>query len=176
MSGSGYLSLVKVQKKTNKSIKMDKAYTFKAQIQSAGGGGAYIAFPYEVEKEFGVKGRVKVLCHFGGIPYRGSLVKMKTEHHIIPVLKAFREELKVSIGDWIDVKLCKDEAIRVVQLHPLLEAKFSENPSLEKAYEQLSYTNKKEMNLSLFEAKRIETQEKRLVSILQLLTKKIKEG
>jgi hypothetical protein len=35
-----------------------KKYKFTAKIEPAGGGGAYILFPYDTEKEFGTKGRV----------------------------------------------------------------------------------------------------------------------
>lgn len=34
-----------------------KNYRFKAKIESAPGGGAYVLFPYDTEKEFGTKGR-----------------------------------------------------------------------------------------------------------------------
>ncbi|MCR4952230.1 MAG: DUF1905 domain-containing protein [Solobacterium sp.] len=38
-------------------------------------GGAYVAFPWDIRKEFG-KGRVKVHAEFDGIPYDGSIVNM----------------------------------------------------------------------------------------------------
>ena len=39
-----------------------KKFKFKAKIQEAsvGTGGAFVLFPYDVEKEFGTKGRVAV--------------------------------------------------------------------------------------------------------------------
>ena len=48
---------------------------FRAIIENATGGGAYILFPYDVEKEFGTKGRVPVKATFDGVEYSGSLVK-----------------------------------------------------------------------------------------------------
>ena len=35
-----------------------KKYSFTAKIEPGPGGGAFVTFPYDVEKEFGVKGRV----------------------------------------------------------------------------------------------------------------------
>jgi uncharacterized protein DUF1905 len=37
-----------------------KRYSFTAKIEPGPGGGAFVTFPYDVEKEFGVKGRVPV--------------------------------------------------------------------------------------------------------------------
>ena len=34
---------------------MTKKYTFTAPIQNAGGGGAFVEIPFDVEKEFGSK-------------------------------------------------------------------------------------------------------------------------
>ena len=45
-----------------------KKYTFEAKIESESGGGTYVLFPYDVENEFGVKGRVPIQATFDGIP------------------------------------------------------------------------------------------------------------
>jgi hypothetical protein len=39
---------------------------------------AFIEFPFDVEKEFGTKGQVKVHVTFNGFEYRGSLANMDT--------------------------------------------------------------------------------------------------
>jgi len=51
-----------------------KKHTFTAAIQNAGGGGAYVEVPFDVEKAFGSK-RPKVKATIDGIPYRGTLVR-----------------------------------------------------------------------------------------------------
>ena len=49
----------------------DKIYEFEAEIKKVPDiDGAYIAFPYDLKKEFG-KGRVKVHVEFDGEPYGG---------------------------------------------------------------------------------------------------------
>ena len=52
-----------------------KVYRFKAHIEAGDGGGAYVLFPYDVEQEFGTKGKVPVKATFDGVPYTGSLIK-----------------------------------------------------------------------------------------------------
>ncbi|NLE21147.1 MAG: DUF1905 domain-containing protein, partial [Clostridiales bacterium] len=67
-----------------------RTYEFDAVLQKVPDlDGAYVEFPFDVRKEFG-KGRVKVQAAFDGHPYRGSLVRMGTECHIIGVRKDIR--------------------------------------------------------------------------------------
>ena len=70
--------------------------------------GAYIDFPYDVRKEFG-KGRVKVHATFDGVPYDGSLVRMKTPNHIIGVRKDIRAKIGKQPGDQIHVTIRERE-------------------------------------------------------------------
>jgi hypothetical protein len=82
-----------------------KIYEFTAQIKKVPGiDGAYIEFPYNVRNEFG-KGRVKVSAMFDGVPYDGSLVKMKTPCHIIGIRKEIREQIGKQPGDKVKVIL-----------------------------------------------------------------------
>ena len=70
---------------------MPTQHKFRAKIENAGGGGAYVSVPFDVEQAFGKK-RVKVIATIEGHPYRGSLVRMGTECHILPELKEIREQ------------------------------------------------------------------------------------
>ena len=49
-------------------------------------------FPYDIEKEFGTKGKVPVKATFNGLSYMGSLIKYGDPHHMLVVLKAIREQ------------------------------------------------------------------------------------
>lgn len=69
---------------------------------------AFIEFPYDVEKEFGTKGRVKVYVTFDGVEYRGSLVKMGHHCHILGVTQKIRKEINKNPGDTVQVILKKD--------------------------------------------------------------------
>ena len=77
-------------------------------------GDAYVAFPWDIRKEFG-KGRVKVHAEFDGIPYNGSIVNMgvKDENgnvcYIIGLLKAIRKQLGKGDGDSVHVVIRERE-------------------------------------------------------------------
>ena len=52
-----------------------KKYSFTAKIEPGPGWGAFVTFPYDVKKEFGIKGRVPVKVTFDGVAYIGSLAQ-----------------------------------------------------------------------------------------------------
>ena len=86
-----------------------KQYEYDAVIvEDSDSGGAYVAFPWDIRKEFG-KGRVKVHATFDGIPYDGSVVNMGVKNedgeicYVIGVLKAIRKQLGKKDGDLIHV-------------------------------------------------------------------------
>ena len=82
-----------------------KVYEFDAVIQKlADIDGAYVEFPYDVKEEFG-KGRVKVHATFDGVPYDGSLVRMKTINHIIGLRKDIRAQLGKQPGETVHVTI-----------------------------------------------------------------------
>ncbi|HIR03583.1 MAG TPA: DUF1905 domain-containing protein [Candidatus Scatovicinus merdipullorum] len=82
-----------------------KIYTFRAVIEKVPDiDGAYVCFPFDVKEEFG-KGRVKVHATFDGVPYDGSLVRMKTPGHIIGLRKDIRRQIGKQPGDTVEVTI-----------------------------------------------------------------------
>ena len=71
-------------------------------------GGAYVAFPWDIRREFG-RGRVRVHAEFDGIPYDGSIVNMGVKNpdgtvcYILGVLKEIRKQLRKGDGDSVHV-------------------------------------------------------------------------
>ena len=49
------------------------------------------------------KGRVKVSATFDGVPYNGSLVRMKTPYHILGLRKDIRAKIGKQPGDMVYV-------------------------------------------------------------------------
>ena len=92
---------------------MPKKHTFKAVIQNAGGGGAFVEVPFDVEKAFGEK-RPKIKALIEGVPYRGLLVRMGGPNHMLIVLKNIREQIGKSFGDEIKVSVELDVVERVI--------------------------------------------------------------
>ncbi len=76
--------------------------TFTARIENAGGGGAFVQIPFDAEQAFGSK-RPKVKATIDGLPYRGTLVRMGAEYHILGVLKEIRGKIGKDFGDEITV-------------------------------------------------------------------------
>ena len=88
---------------------MAREYAFDAVLREIPeNGGAYVAFPWDIRKEFG-RGRVKVHALFDGVPYDGSIVNMgvKDENgeicYVIGVLKSIRRQLGKGDGDALHV-------------------------------------------------------------------------
>jgi len=152
-----------------------KKYNFKAKIQasSVGTGGAYVLFPYDVVEEFGGKGRVAVKATFDGVAYRGSLVKYGMPQHMLPVLKAIRDEIGKSPGDTVEVVLWKDEAERVLAIPPAFKSLLKKEGLLA-GFEKLSYTHCKEYVRWIEEAKKEETRQNRMAKAVAMLTKGVK--
>src|ERR1700744_1342462 len=93
-----------------------KKYSFRAKMEAGDGGGAYVLFPYDTEKEFKTKGNVPVKATFNGVPYAGSLIKYGHPQHMLGVLKAIREQIGKGPGDTIEVVVWKDEQPRVLEI------------------------------------------------------------
>ena len=150
-----------------------KQYRFKARLEAGDGGGAFILFPYDVEKEFGTKGRVPVKSTFNGVSYTGSLFKYGYPQHVLGVSKAIRQEIGKAPGDTIQVVLWKDESTRIVEVPPPLQ-KALQAERLLPVFNQLSYTHRKEYCRWIADAKKEETRSNRLRKAVAMLRKGVK--
>ena len=150
-----------------------KKYKFKAKIEEGNRGGAYVLFPYDVEKEFGTKGKVPVKALFEGVEYRGSLMKYGLPQHFLGVEKAIREQIGKNPGDIVNVELWKDEEERVVEI-PAVFVKLLEQEKVLPFFENLSYTHRKEYCRWITEAKKEETRLARLSKAVAMLKRGVK--
>ncbi len=127
-------------------MKTDKVLSFTAKIeQHPGMDAAYIIFPYDVMKIYGVKGQVKIKARFdNAIEYRGSLAKMGMPCHILGITKEIRYQLGKTFGDEIQVELEKDTEERVVTVPEDIRSLMNTQPKARKFFESLSYTDQKE--------------------------------
>ena len=116
-------------------------------IEAKTKGGAYIEIPFNVEEVYGAK-RVKVIASFDGVQYRGSLVKMGTDCHIIGIKKEIREQIGKTI--------------------------FEQHPQHLEFWNSLSYSVQKKNIDSINSAKKEETRAKRLATLLQKIQNKEK--
>jgi hypothetical protein len=150
-----------------------KKYQFVARIEAGDGGGAYVLFPFSVEQEFATKGKVPVRATFNGVPYTGSLIKYGNPLHMLPMLKAIREQTRTGPGDTVTVELWKDEAPRVIEP----SAEFKEAMVTEgvmQIFERLSDTHRREYCRWISDAKKEETRLRRVARAVDMLKKGVK--
>lgn len=150
-----------------------KTYTFKATILAGLGGGAGVAFPYDVEKEFGTRANVPVSATFDGVPYRGSLMNCGPGPHMLGVLKSVREKIGKGPGDIVDVVVWKDDRVRTIEVPNDFRALMKKQGVLP-IFEKLSYTNRKEYVRWITEAKREATRQERLEKSIRMLKTGVK--
>ncbi len=147
---------------------MSQSITFRAVIEKAEGGGAYVTVPFDVEEVFGKK-RVKVKAIIEGIPYQGSLVRMGGPCHILGVLKEIREKSGKSFGDEIEVTVEEDTEPREVTIPPDVAQALETNPEADAFFKQLSYSHQREYVQWIEEAKRDATRQKRIEDMVEML-------
>lgn len=136
---------------------------------------AYIEMPFDVEKEFGRKGQVKVKAHFNGCEYRGSLVKMGHPCHIIGLTQDVRKAIGKNPGDLVHVIITEDLGPREVKVPAEFAEKLSASKRAGEFFQSLSYTHKKEYVAWITGAKKEETRSRRIEKALELLVQGKKE-
>ena len=149
-----------------------KKYKFKAKIEAGDGGGAYVLFPYDTEKEFATHGKVPVKATFNGVAYTGSLIKYRKPLHLLGVPKTIREQIGKGPGDTIEVIVWRDEEARTVEVPAQFE-KLIKKEGLLSVFEKLSYTHRKEYCRWITDAKKEETRSRRLAKAIEMLKKGI---
>jgi hypothetical protein len=86
-----------------------KKYKFNARIEKGDGGGAYVYFPFDFQKEFGSKGNVPVKATFDGVPFTGSLINTGRPSICSVCSKAIRGQIGKDVADTIEVEVWKEE-------------------------------------------------------------------
>ncbi|RPJ23949.1 MAG: DUF1905 domain-containing protein [Chloroflexi bacterium] len=151
-----------------------KKQTFTAVIQNAGGGGAFVEVPFDVEVVFGSK-RPRVKAWIEGIPYRGILTRMGTECHILGIRKEIRDQVGKTFGDDVTITIEGDTEPRVVEIPADVLKALKKDKEARTLFDRLSYTHQKEYMTWITEAKKEETRQNRIAKTLEML-KKGKKG
>ena len=149
---------------------MTKKQIFTAVIQNAGGGGAFVEVPFDVEAAFGAK-RPRVKATFEGVPYRGILTRMGTEHHLLIILKEIREKIGKTFGDEVKITVEPDTEPRVIEIPAELKKEFKAEKEAKAFFDKLSYTHQREYMMWINDAKREETRQRRIVKMIGMLKK-----
>jgi hypothetical protein len=149
---------------------MPEKQSFTGRIQNAGGGGGFVEIPFDVEKTFGSK-RPKIKALIEGIPYRGTLVRMGGEHHMLIVLKGIREQIGKTFGDEVKIIVEPDTEPRRVSVPPDLMKELKKDKDAKDLFDKLSYTHQREYVRWIEEAKRAETRLSRIIKTMEMLKK-----
>ena len=149
---------------------MSQKQTFTAVIQNAGGGGAFVEVPFEVETAFGSK-RPKIKAMIEGVPYRGILTRMGTDYHMLIILKEIRQQIGKTFGDEVTITVEPDTDPRVIEVPKDLMKEMKKDKEAKAFFDKLSYTHQKEYVNWINEAKREETRHNRIAKTIEMLKK-----
>ena len=147
---------------------MSHKHNFRAVIEDAGNGGAFVTIPFDVEKVFEKK-QVKVKSTIAGEMYLGSLVRMGGDCHVLGVRKEILEKAGKTFGDEIEVEIEEDTERREVSIPQDLKQALEDDPEAGDIFSQLSYTHQKEYVQWIEEAKRDKTRQRRVAQTIEML-------
>ena len=143
---------------------------FEAEIiAEENSGGAFVKFPYEVEELFGTCGRVPVLATFDGEPYRGSLVKMGMDCHLLLVLKDIRQKIGKQAGDLVQITVELDDQMRFIEIPRDFQTALDDNAKANEVFKKISYSHQRDYVLWIEEAKKETTRQRRRLKAVELL-------
>ena len=149
---------------------MSEKQTFTATIQNAGGGGAFVEVPFDVEQKLGSK-RPKIRAMIEGVPYRGLLVRMGGPNHMLIILKGIREQIGKTFGDEVTITVEPDIEPRLIEIPKDLMKELKKDKEAKAFFDKLSYTHQKEYVRWVEEAKKEETRQNRIVKTVEMLKK-----
>jgi hypothetical protein len=146
-----------------------KKLEFKVKLEGMEGSEvAGLSAPFDVEKVFGTRARIRVRGTINGFPFRSSLMPMGGCHRMV-VNRQLREGAGVKAGDTVNIVLERDEADRTVEIPPLLKKELAKNKTAAANWEKYSYTNRKEMARSIVEVKQEATRVRRLAKVMDVI-------
>jgi hypothetical protein len=141
---------------------------FTAPLQLHGKTATGIEVPPEVVTALASGKRPAVNVTINGYTYRSTIAPMGGVF-MLPVSAAIRAEAKVAAGELVTVALTLDTAPREVVVPDDLAAALDATPGARRAFETLSYSNKRAHVLPVEEAKTPETRQRRITKIIGTL-------
>ena len=143
---------------------MTHAVTYETTLYSADGRNTGIEVDAAVLDEWGVGKRVPVIVNVNGFEYRSTITSMKGRY-LLSFSSDKREATGLAAGDPITVTLTYDPAERTVDVPEDLAAAL-EAAGVRAAFDNLAFTFRKEHARAVEDAKKPETRERRIASIV----------
>ena len=142
---------------------------FEAEVQGEGGG-AWVDVPLDLKETYGKGNLVPITATFNGtVPYRGVLAMMGGACPMLLVRSDVREQLGVTVGDRVQVRIELDTSPREVTLPDDVAALVEANPEAAAGWESLSPGNRREYARWIEDAKRPETRQRRVEETVRKL-------
>lgn len=126
-----------------------------------------VEVPFDVKERFG-RARAPVRGNVDGAPFR-TTVAVYGGRYYLGFNKEVRERAGIAIGDEVEVGLELDDEERTVEVPPALASALSADPPAGEAFEELSYTHRREYANWIAEARREETRERRAKKAVAML-------
>jgi hypothetical protein len=145
-----------------------KKLEFTVKLEGKGTSVAWLNAPFDVVKIFGTRARVPVRGTINGFAFRSSLMPMAGCHGMA-INKTMREGAGVKAGETVRVVMERDEGERTVEAPALLKKEMAKSKTAQASWKKLSFTNKKEIALSISSAKQEETRQRRLAKAMNIL-------
>ena len=145
-----------------------KKLEFTVKLEGNGTSVGWLNAPFDVVKVFGTRARVPVRGTINGFAFRLSLMPMGGCHGMA-INRTMRDGARVRAGDTVSVVMERDETERIVEAPPLLKKELTKSKAAQADWEKLSFTNKKEIALSISSAKQEETRRRRMAKAMDIL-------
>lgn len=148
---------------------------FQAELQSANGNGRWVAVPPEIADSLPAR-RAPVRGTVNGVPYRSRLA-VYGGYSYLGFTAAIRKQADIELGDLLEIEIETDPDPRVVKLPEALAAALRADAEAKAAFDKLAFTHRREYATWVAEAKRQQTQERRVAQVLQrILPRPATEG
>lgn len=143
--------------------------TFTTQIELGGKTATGFCVPADAVAAMGEGKKPKVLVTINGHTYR-STVAVYSGIYMLPLNAQNREAAGVQAGDTVEVTLEHDTAERRVEVPDDLAAALEAHAGARSAFDALSYSKRRKRADGVASAKRPETRQRRIATIIDELT------
>ncbi len=139
---------------------------FRGVLEAATGGGAYVVIPTDVVAALGGGSRFRVVGSVRGVDFQSSTMSAGAGRVVLGMHKATRAAAGVEIGDEVEVAVERDSRPRTLDIPDDLAQALAQDTAAQAAFDDLSFSHRREYVEWLTTAKRADTRRRRLDRIL----------
>jgi len=148
---------------------MSQEYKYTTLLIKGPQNGVYAHFPYQSAKIFGTRKPVRVKASFEGKQYDLSLLPHGNGKHWLHVRKEIRTAIGKDEGDMVNICIVQDDSPKTVDIPEYLQWLLENEPEMMKAFQLLSYSNKKFWVEYIQEPKSDEAKAKRINRLFEYI-------